>query len=188
MRRLYSDEELWERCEYDDFIPDERDEYARSHGFLNQYDRNQFAEDTRGMYFLQKMNYLIEHADDFGLNDNVYYLMDISSENYVEFADAIVQSCLYYNRDGKNHTFKRLTYAELKEKLETIHENMIMDVQSIEELLAQGKSRQWTTKHYTSVDGVEFCVFNQLKTPKQRLRAIAFAICHRHWELEVEEK
>lgn len=181
------DEEFWEYSEYDDFIPDERDEYARSHGFLNQYDRNQFAEDTRGMYFLQKMNYLIDHADEYGLNDNVYYLLDSSSENHVGFADAIVRECLYNNRDGKNRCFKFPTYSELKEKLETIHDNMIMDVQTIEDLLAQGKSRQWNTKRYKSADGVEFCVFNQLKTPKLRLRAVAFAICHRHWELKVEE-
>lgn len=191
MRRLYSDEEISERIErgeWDDYIPDDKDEFARSHGFLNQYDRNQFAKDTRGMDFLQKMNYLIDHADEYGLNDNVYYLSDSYSENHVGFADAIVRECLYNNRDGKNRCFKFPTYSELKEKLKNIHHNMIMDVQTIEELLAQGKSRQWNTKRYKSADGVEFCVFNQLKTPQQRLRAIAFAICHRHWELEVEEK
>ncbi|MBO5443916.1 MAG: hypothetical protein J5995_01010 [Muribaculaceae bacterium] len=178
--RLYSDEDL---C----YLPDERDEYARDHGFLNQYDRNRFAEETRGMYFLQKMNYLVENAEEYGLTNCVYYLNGISSEDYVEFADAIVWASLYANRDGKNYYSKVPTYAELKEKLETIHDNMIMDVQSIEELVAQGRSRQWNTKRYTSADKVEFCVFNQLKTPKQRLRAIAFAICHRHWELKVEE-
>lgn len=130
------------------------------------------------------MNYLVENAEEYGLTNCVYYLNGISSENYVEFADAIVRSCLYDNRDGKNKCFKLPTYAELKEKLETIHDNMIMDVNEIEDLLAQGKSRQWNTKRYRSADNVEFCVFNQLKTPRQRLRAIAFAICHRHWKLE----
>lgn len=189
--RLYSDEdpdeepdELWGDLYY---LPDERDEYARDHGFLDQYDRNRFAEETRGMYFSQKMSYLVEHAEEYGLTDCVYYLNGISSENHVGFADAIVRECLYNNRDGKNRCFKFPTYSELKEKLETIHDNMIMDVNEIEELLAQGKSRQWNTKRYKSADGVEFCVFNQLKTPKLRLRAIAFAICHRHWELKVEE-
>ena len=68
-----------------------------------------------------------------------------------------------------------------------IHEKMILDVESIHELLAQGKSTQWNKKVYTSVDGVDFCVFNQLKSPKQRLRAIAFVLCQQHWKIEVEE-
>lgn len=173
--------------------PDESDfmgrkAYAREHGFIDHQDRNQFLRDTRGMCLSQKMKYLINHAETYGLNSNTYYLLGESSHHQVSFDDAIVRACMMYNVYGEHKSYRCPTYAELKETLEAIHEKMILDVQSIHELLAQGKSSQWNKKVYTSADGVEFCVFNQLKYPKQRLRAIAFVLCQQHWEIEVEEK
>ena len=161
--------------------------YAREHGFIDHLDRNQFLQETQGMCLSQKMKYLINHADAFGLDSNTYYLLGVSSRHHVSFDDAIVRACMFYNVYGEHNSCSHLTYAELKETLEVIHEKMILDIESIHELLAQGKSTQWNKKVYTSSDGVEFCVFNQLKSPKQRLRAIAFVLCQQHWEIGVEE-
>lgn len=154
------------------------DEYARKHGFRNSYDRDRFNRETRGMYFLQKMNYLIENADEYGINSSTYYLDYVSSENPVQFCEAIIEASILEN--------PKVTYSELKEELETIHDYMIMDVASIKEITSKGKSRQWNKRIHRSADGVEFCVFNQLKTDLQMLRAIAFSICHRKWNLYVE--
>lgn len=165
----------------------ERKAIARQHGFRNPDERDSFLTKTKGMSFLQKMNYLVENAEEFGLKDSTYYLLDASSDNPVLFADAIVQMRMYHNNDGKNLSSKLPCYADLKEELETIHNNMIMDIDSINSILAQGRCRQWNKKEYVSADGIRFCVFNQLRTPKQRLRAIAFAICKRNWKIYVEE-
>ena len=161
--------------------------YAREHGFIDHLDRNKFLHETRGMCLLHKMNYLINHASAFGLDSNTYYLLGESSRCSVAFHDAIVRACMSYNVYGEHKSSRRPTYAELKETLEVIHEKMILDVESIHDLLAQGKCSQWNKKVYTSADGVDFCVFNQLKSPKQRLRAIAFVLCQQHWEIEIVE-
>lgn len=172
-----SDEEFHLICNlYDE--PSTPNEFARKHGFLNRHDRDRFIKETKGYYFLQKLNYLVENADEYGLTESIYYLNGVSSDNSVKFAEAIVESCL--------NEIPKKTYAELKEELETIHDNMIMDVEKINEIVSQGKSRQWNNTIHRSIDGVEFCVFNQLKYESQKLRAIAFAICHRKWNIFVD--
>lgn len=172
-----SDEEFSRICNIND-EPLTPNEFARKHGFQNRHDRDRFMKETKGMYFLQKLNYLVENADEYGLTESTYYLNGISSENYVEFSEAIVKACL-------NETPLK-TYAELKEELETINDKMIMDVETINEIVSQGKSRQWNNTIHRSIDGVEFCVFNQLRYKSQILRAIAFAICHRKWDIYVD--
>lgn len=158
--------------------PSTPNQYARKHGFLNRHDIDCFNEETKDMCFFQKMNYLIENADEFGLTESTYYLNGVSSNDYSDFAEAIVEACLIETPEK--------TYAELKEELETIHNKMIMDIGTINEIVSQGKSRQWNTRIHHSIDGVEFCVFNQLRYENQILRAIAFAICHRKWNLYVD--